>query len=211
MYTPKPFKQDNLDTIFALITHNPLAILITKQKDGTIDAHHVPLFLDKEQNRLLGHIAKANSLWRKIAEESEALIIFNGSEHYITPNWYPSKKINEKAVPTWNYITAHLRGHLTFIHDDNWKLNMLTCLTVQQENKIIQKQPWRITDAPTEYISNQLKAIIGIEISITSIEAKWKISQNKTAEDKQGILNGLADQNTENAQCMRQEIIKVNK
>ncbi|RJG47919.1 FMN-binding negative transcriptional regulator [Motilimonas pumila] len=192
MFIPRIFRQQDQRKCIELIKHYPFASMIVQTEQG-VDVHHLPLVLqsDGEQLKLLGHIAKANPLWKQVEEQAPVLITFQGPNAYISPNWYPSKQRDGKAVPTWNYIAVHVRGQVTFSHRGDSKRAMLTALTEQLEAG--QAQPWQLTDAPEAYVTKMLSAIVGFEIKVQSIEGKWKISQNQSFENQQGVVNGLGD------------------
>lgn len=192
MYIPKAFEQTDTDALHQAISEYPFATLVSQNQQG-MDAMHIPLYLDKTDSnsfRLKGHIAKANPLWKNTDKHSDVLVIFQGPNSYISPNYYPSKKIHEKVVPTWNYVAIHVKGKITFIHDAAWKMDMLNVLTDEQEQT--QNIPWSVADAPDDFIEKMSNAIVGIEINIESIVGQWKTSQNKSKDDKQGVVDGLA-------------------
>ena len=193
MYIPKRFLKDDIDKLKGMMVNHSFATLITHNESG-VEANHIPLILNKlgQKDVLQGHIAKANPLWKNIKDKSEVLIIFNGPNCYISPNYYPTKQENGKVVPTWNYISVHVKGIVSFIHDDQWILKMLNDLTNQYEAN--QPVPWSVSDAPQAYIDKMLSAIVGLEIDILSITGKWKVSQDKTEENKQGIIRGLSQE-----------------
>jgi len=204
MYIPKIFQQDSVNKYKDLITQYPLATLITYAESG-IEANHIPLILNNVNGKdvLQGHIAKANPLWKNVSDKSKVLVVFNGPNCYISPNYYPSKKENGRAVPTWNYVAVHVQGAISFITDDKWNLAMINNLTNQHEAK--QAQPWSISDAPEQYIQKMLPAIVGFEIEILSITGKWKVSQNQPEKNKQGVyveLSQLARESENNVQQM---------
>lgn len=191
MYIPKHFEESNVTVLHGFIRQHPFATLITTTKDG-LNADHLPVFLnttDASQIRLQGHIATSNPLWKNISENSDCLIIFQGDNAYITPNWMPSKQINGKVVPTWNYTAVHVKGTIIFIHDESWKLELLDKLTNEHEEKFY--KPWEVSDAPVEFINKLLPAIVGFEISVNEISGKFKLSQNQSPENRVGIANGL--------------------
>ena len=198
MYIPKRFLKDDIDKSKGMMVNHSFATLITHNESG-VEANHIPLILNKlgQKDVLQGHIAKANPLWKNIKDKSEVLIIFNGPNCYISPNYYPTKQENGKVVPTWNYISVHVKGIVSFIHDDQWILKMLNDLTNQYEAN--QPVPWSVSDAPQAYIDKMLSAIVGLEIDILSITGKWKVSQDKTEENKQGIIRGLSQGITSDA------------
>ncbi len=206
MYIPKRLQQNDTTALKALIVEYPFATLISSS-ESKIEANHMPLMLKQVDGTdvLQGHIAKANSLWKKIAEKSEVLIVFNGPNCYISPNYYPTKMATGKAVPTWNYVAVHVKGLISFIYNNTWNLNLLSSLTQHHETQ--QPKPWSIADAPKEYIAKMLPAIVGIEIDITSIVGKWKVSQNQAEINKQGIVNVLSDDTESHARKIA-ELVK---
>jgi transcriptional regulator len=208
MYTPQHFEQHNEVSLFDLIEQYPFATLVTHSNSG-IEANHIPLYLqeNKDKKLLLGHIAKANPLWKTVQEGAEALIIFNGPNCYISPNYYPSKQENGRVVPTWNYVAVHVKGNIKYFHDDETKLEIVNRLTNIHETN--QKVPWTVNDAPSIYIKKMLSAIVGIEIEVMGISGKWKVSQNKSVDNQLGIMSGLLSEADYNPQKLA-AIIKTN-
>ena len=153
---------------------------------------------------ILAHIARANKLWESVKEGSEILLIFNGPNCYISPNYYPTKKESGKAVPTWNYVVVHVKGNISFIHDTQWIYNMIDTLTEEHESK--QNVPWSMSDAPTTYINKMLPAIVGIEISVSSIEGQWKLSQNQPEINKLGVMKELLEKDIKVSQLIKEQI-----
>jgi transcriptional regulator len=204
MYTPKKFQQHDVTALKELIVAYPFATLMT-HSDAGIEAEHIPFILTQVKGRdvLQGHIAKANPLWKKVKDNAQVLIVFNGPNCYISPNYYPTKKEAGKVVPTWNYVTVHVKGAISFVQDDNWNFNLITNLTNHHE--AAQQEPWSIEDAPQEYIARMLPAIVGIEIDITSITGKWKVSQNQPEINKQGMVNALSKE----VECDARKIAKL--
>lgn len=198
MHIPKNFRESSQSTLNNMIEQYPFATLIVHNEAG-LEANHIPLFLQTFEKKIVlqGHIAKANPLWKNTSEQSEVLVTFNGPNCYISPNYYPTKQENGRAVPTWNYVSVHVKGKINYIHNDEWKLTMLNNLTDQHESH--QKQPWSINDAPQEYIERMLSAIVGIEIEVKSMEGKWKVSQNQSDKNKQGVITGLSQETESNA------------
>lgn len=192
MHIPIRFQQNEDSQLKAIIREYPFATLITYSESG-IEATHLPVVLvDVEGKTVIqAHIAKANKLWQSIKEGAEILLIFNGPNCYVSPNYYPTKKETGKAVPTWNYVVVHVKGVIRFIHDEKWIYNMIDLLTKEHEAK--QDVPWSITDAPDTYINKMLPAIVGIEIAIDSIEGQWKLSQNQPDVNKLGVIQGLLE------------------
>ena len=199
MHIPKTFEQNEQTHLHDIIAKHPFATLICHSESG-IEVNHIPFFLDKSNGKyvLQGHIAKANPLWKSVNEQSEVVLVFHGPNCYISPNHYPTKKENGRAVPTWNYVAVHVKGALQYRFNDEFKLNMLDNLTKQHEAE--QEEAWSIHDAPAQYINRMLPAIVGLEIQITSITGKWKVSQNQPEVNKQGVIAGLSKQNSNDAQ-----------
>ncbi|SIS55120.1 FMN-binding negative transcriptional regulator [Neptunomonas antarctica] len=202
MLQPQIFRENRIEIMHDIMRMQPFASLVSMQ-EGDIVADHIPLIIHPElstQGTLRGHIARSNPIGNKLDEKLEALVMFRGPHHYITPSWYPSKKEQGKVVPTWNYIVVHARGKIKFHQDADWILSHLTELTSRHESG--RKEPWKVSDAPDDYIARQLRAITGIEIEITSLQGTWKVSQNKTIEDNQGVCAGLKAELSETAQAM---------
>lgn len=187
---------------------NPLAALITVTSNGLV-ATHLPVLLDEHRGpsgTLLGHLSRVNLQWQQSDPTAEALLIFTGPETYVTPNWYPAKQQTGRVVPTWNYAAVHAYGKLTFFDDPERLRDIVTRLTNQHEAAF--PQPWQVTDTPPNYIDSQLKAIVGFEMPILRIEGKRKFNQNRSAEDRTGVIRGLRALNkpdkTEVANLMQQ-------
>lgn len=202
MYQVAAFREERIDVMHALIRMHPLATLVTSA-DGVLKANHLPLLIDPSPapyGTLRGHVARANPLWRQAHADREVLAIFQGPQAYVTPSWYPSKRETGEVVPTWNYAVVHASGPLV-VHDDrDWVRGLVSQLTAQQE--AAQPQPWSINDAPAGYIEHMLGAIVGIEIPLTCLEGKWKVSQNRREADRSGVMEGLAEQADPQAQAM---------
>ena len=201
MYLPAQFEETRREVLHALMRDHPFATLITHGADG-LAAHHLPLHFAPEvaaQGALQGHVARANPLWQRSAN-AEVLVVFQGPHAYVTPSWYATKRLHGKAVPTWNYAVVHARGRLRTIDDPAW-------LRVQTETLVGRHEagfadPWRIADAPPEYIDKMLAAIVGIEIVITGLQGKWKLSQNQPPANRAGVVAGLGQQGTDDAMRM---------
>lgn len=191
MYNPSAFRETRPEILEAALAAHPLATFVTIGSQG-LDASHIPLIHhpgEGDWGVLRGHMARANPQWQQYTQESEALAIFSGPQHYVTPAWYPSKQENGKVVPTWNYLVVHARGSLSFQHEPEWLLANVQALTEAQEKS--RETPWRVSDAPQDYIENMLRAIVGVEMKIASLEGKWKVSQNRSVPDRQGVAAGL--------------------
>ena len=194
MYVPDHFRPTD-DDVRELLGHLDAADLITPTANGLL-ATFLPLILEPggstpqagEHGRLMGHVARNNRQWRTPAT-GEALVIVRGPEAYISPAWYATKREHGRVVPTWNYVTAHLHGELV-VHDDrDWVERNVRALVARHEAR--RADPWSVDDAPPAYIEGQLKAIVGLEVRITRVEAKVKLSQNRSAADVLGAIAGL--------------------
>lgn len=191
MYRPKHFEETRVEVLHGLIRTCPLGALVTLTAAG-LEANHIPFEVDPESGpagTLHGHVARANPVWRDIRPGTEALVIFRGPDTYITPSWYPTKRETGKVVPTWNYIVAHAYGTPRFIDDRAWLRAFVEKLTDRHESQ--RREPWKVSDAPADFIDRQVGAIIGLEIPITRLIGKWKVSQNRPAHDRAGVVEGL--------------------
>ncbi len=203
MYLPKHFEQPDAEAIARLLAAHPLATLAWHSAAG-LSAEHLPLLWDRgpadgAHGTLRGHVARANPVWREAAG-SEMLAVFSGPQAYVTPSWYPSKAANAKVVPTWNYAVAHLRGRLRVTEDAAWLRALVGRLTDTHE--AARAQRWQVDDAPADYIEQMLRAIVGIEIEVTSLQGKWKLSQNRSAADRAGVAAGLEALDSDAARAM---------
>jgi transcriptional regulator len=199
MYTPTHFKEERPEALHQLVHDHPLGLLITQGAQG-LDANPLPFLLDAEPGTpgvLRAHVARANPVWREARSDAETLVVFQGPQAYISPNWYPSKADNGKAVPTWNYITVQARGRLVIRDDADWLRAFVTRLT--QRHEATQAKPWTLGDAPADYIEAMLRAIVGIEIELSSLSGKWKMSQNHPLANREGVVRGLREQGSEAA------------
>ena len=206
MYLPKHFEETRVPVLHALIGAHPLGALVAMTPAG-LDANHIPFEVDPEPapfGTLRGHIARANPLWRDFSRDVEALVIFQGPGTYVSPAWYPTKQETAKVVPTWNYAVVHAHGTLRFIDDRDWLRAFVSKLTDRHEAP--RPEPWKVTDAPADYIEKQLGAIIGLEIPITRLVGKWKVSQNRPAQDRDGAAEGLVRERGPSAAAMAELI-----
>lgn len=197
MYLPAHFNETRPEVMHALMRAHPLCTLVT-QCDSGIAANHVPMqTLDdpKPLGCIRGHIARANPLWRDYRAETQALAIFQGPQAYISPSLYPSKAESGEVVPTWNYAVVHAGGTLRFIQDAGWLRDFVAGLTATHE--AARSSPWKIGDAPAAYIDKMLSLIVGFEFSITTLSGKWKLSQNRSQADREGVIHHL--QNADDA------------
>jgi transcriptional regulator len=191
MYNPGPFQENRLDVLHAFIPAHPLGTLVTNGPDGP-EATHLPLFLDAPAGLLRCHMARTNPQWRRLASgqsDRRVLVIFTGAGHYITPNWYPEKQQHGKVVPTWNYVAIHATGAARLFEDSPSLMRHLNELTDSMEAGFA--EPWSVADAPADYIEGMTKGIVGVEIAVDRIEGKWKLSQNRSASDQQGVIARL--------------------
>ncbi len=191
MYVPPLFKVDRIELLHDAMRQAGLATLVTLTADGLI-ASHVPVLLDPDPapyGTLLGHLARPNPQAKGAVAGTDALVIFQGPDAYITPSFYETKRQTGKVVPTWNYVAIHARGPVTFFNDTARLLQVVTRLTDREEGK--RAAPWAVTDAPADFIDGMLKGIVGFSLPITRLEGKWKMSQNRPAEDRAGVVDGL--------------------
>jgi transcriptional regulator len=188
MYAPEPFAVTDPAEIETMLAASRLGALVTHGSDGLF-ASHLPFIHDAAEGRLVGHIARANPHAERAPDGSEALVIFQGPEAYVSPNWYPSKAVDGRQVPTWNYEAVHVRGRLRWFSDADRLRTLLERLTERFEAG--SAEPWRMSDAPADYVERLLRGIVGIEVEIEAITAKRKLSQNKDAADRAGTVAGL--------------------
>lgn len=191
MYQPPHFREERLDVLHALIRSHPLGLLITAGPSG-LQANNVPFLIDakaSERGTLRAHLARANPQARELEAVTECLVVFQGPQHYISPSLYATKQETGKVVPTWNYITVQACGAPCVVDDAGWLRQQIGDLTRHQEGQ--RAAPWHVTDAPDEFITAQVKGIIGLEIPIARLDGKWKVSQNRPAIDQQGVASGL--------------------
>jgi transcriptional regulator len=192
MYNPAHSQESRPEVLAAAIAGHPLAAIVTSAADG-LHASHIPLLYTSAGSNpgiLRGHMARANPHWRDAVPPCEALAIFTGPQLYISPNWYPSKEVDPKVVPTWNYIVVHAHGALAIKDDPQWLLDNVSALTDQHEAG--SPTPWHVSDAPPRYIQNLLKSIVGLELTISRWEGRWKLSQNRTQADRDAVARKLA-------------------
>ncbi len=202
MYQPPHFREDRREVQHALIRSHPLGLLISSGEGGLL-ANPIPFRLvntDLGMGTLQAHMARANPQWRALAAGAEVLIVFQGADHYVTPSWYETKRETGKVVPTWNYAIVQVRGTVRVIEDSQWLRAQVNRLTDGHESR--RMIPWAVDDAPDDFITAQLKGIIGIEVPITAIEGKWKVSQNRNEADRRGVAEGLEAEGSEAAGAM---------
>ena len=191
MYIPASFGENRPAQLQALIAAHPLGMLVCAGSGGLI-ASPLPFLLypdEGPQGTLRAHMARANPHWREFVQGGECLVLFQGRQGYVTPNWYPGKAATHRAVPTWNYAVVQVRGQARSVEDAAWLQRQLADLTASQEGR--RATPWSLADAPPDYLVAQMQAIVGIEIAIAAIEGKSKLSQNRDAADRAGVVKGL--------------------
>ncbi len=207
MYTPSHFAMLQPEALSRLMGEYPLGILVTHTAGG-LDANHLPFEFDPAQGpagTLTGHVARANPVWQQCADGADVLVIFRASEGYISPNWYPSKHEAHRQVPTWNYEVVHAHGRLTVRDDERFVRGVVARLTRRHEAG--EPRPWKMGDAAPGHIDALLQAIVGIEIAVTRLEGKAKLSQNRELRDRQGAVDALRQRGEEGlAQAMEQAI-----
>jgi len=191
VYTPPQFTETRIPVLHALIRARPFATVVASRAHG-LDAEHLPLLLDASRGPygvLQGHVARANPVWQALNEGTQVLAIFQGPHHYISPSWYPAKVEHGRVVPTWNYVVVHGHGTLRWIQDPDWLRDLLDRLTTSQEAQ--RERPWHLDDAPPEFVTRMLEGIVGFEISLSALNGKCKLSQNRSATDQAGVVAGL--------------------
>jgi transcriptional regulator len=209
MYIPRHNEEKRVSAMHSLIVSRPLGTLVTLGASGLF-ASHIPMILEDDGSQfgvLKGHISRANPQWRDFVATVDALAIFTGHQHYITPTWYPGTKEHGKEVPTWNYVVVHAYGPLKVIQDEHWLLTNVEKLTNIHE--AASPIPWKVNDAPQDFIKSQLKGIVGLELPIQRLEGKWKVSQNRTERDRAGVVEGLEKLNTPESLAMKALVEEV--
>jgi transcriptional regulator len=201
-YLPGYFAAPDADAAAGLVAAHPLAMLAWAGGDG-LEAEHLPLLWDRSpadgaHGTLRGHVARANPVWRE-ADGRPVIAVFRGPQAYVTPSWYPSKAATAKVVPTWNYAVVQLRGTLRAVDDAPWLRALVERLTDTQEASRAHR--WRVGDAPDDYIAQMLRAIVGIEVTVDAVQAKWKMSQNRTPADRAGVVAGLESLGSDEARA----------
>ena len=204
MYLPKHFAETDVAAMHALMRAHPLATVVHSGPQGLV-ANHLPLHLSAEpapNGCLQGHVARANTLWKEAGPDAQVLVIFNGPEHYISPSSYASKARDGRVVPTWNYVAVHAHGTLRVIDDAAWVAAQMQALTSTHEAG--RAAPWSVEDAPADYIERMRMAVVGIEIVVSRLEGKWKVSQNQPAENQESLVAALeADDNEQSTTMAR--------
>ena len=190
MFMPDHFRVENVAEMHALMRAHPFAALVSMTPSGLYGTH-LPTVLKNEgtNGTIECHLARANPHWKDLAKGEEAMMIFQGAEGYITPNWYATKAATGKAVPTWNYAIVHAYGRPAIMNEKDWLRRHVTELSDQQERS--EAHPWKVSDAPESYIDVMLRGIVGFRFEITRLEGKSKMSQNRETQDRLGVIDGL--------------------
>lgn len=204
MYIPKAFEEQRLPVLHRLIREQSFCSLVTLGTSGLF-ASHLPMVLEEQGNPLgllRGHLSRANAQWKEFTPEVQALAIFAGPHHYISPSWYPEKEATGKVVPTWNYAVVHAYGFLKIVEDTAWLRTHVESLTTIHES--FSEAPWKVSDAPEHYIASLAKGIVGLELRIERLEGKWKLNQNRSERDRRGVVQGLQDLDTPEGNAMEE-------
>jgi len=207
MYQPSHFEETRPAVLHGLVARHPLGLLVTQRADGSLCADPVPFLLDTDRGphgTLRCHVARANPVWQEARRDIDSLVVFQGPQAYVSPNWYTSKAQHGKVVPTWNYVVVQARGRIAVVDDTAWLRRLVGELTVRHEAP--QPAPWQVGDAPPDYVDTMLKAIVGIEIELGALVGKWKVSQNRPAADRDGVVQGLSAKGGDEALAMAGEV-----
>ena len=196
MYQPAHFNESRPEVLRELVRSHPFGLLVTQDGDGELAANGVPFLLDDDPaggpGILRAHVARANPLWRAARTDRDSLVVFQGPQAYVSPAWYPAKAEHGKVVPTWNYVMVQARGRLRAIEDPDWLQAFVTRLTDRHEQT--RPSPWAVSDAPGDYVATMLKAIVGLELVVGTLTGKWKVTQNRSAADREGVVRGLSEE-----------------
>jgi transcriptional regulator len=191
MYLTKQFEETRTGVLHGFLRERPFAALVVATEEG-LSVDHIPLLLDEDfapSGVLRGHVARANPILKVAPVNMDAVAIFQGPHHYITPSWYATKQETGKVVPTWNYVVVHAYGRLKFVDDEAWLRGHVQQLTDRHEGK--RELPWKVSDAPEDYISKLVGGIVGVEMPIARLVGKWKLGQNRPEADQRGMVEGL--------------------
>ena len=207
MYLPAHFAQSDLEELQRLIGDHPLGTLVTLSADG-LNSNHLPFLMASgagPYGSLIGHVARNNAVWRDFSDQHEVLVIFEGPSAYISPNWYPTKAETHQHVPTYNYTVVHAYGRLVIHDDEKWLRGLLGRLTKKMEAS--QPKPWNMGQAPPDYMRAMIGAVVGIEVEVTRLVGKWKVSQNRLPVEQQGAAMGLRATGEPDAVAMAELIL----
>ncbi len=207
MYLPTQFSQPDSEELRRLIDDNELGTLVTLGSDG-LNANHLPFLLSpgaEPYGSLIGHVARNNVVWHDFSDAHDALVIFEGPSAYVSPNWYPTKVETHQHVPTYNYVVVHAYGRLVIHDDEKWLRGLLGRLTKKMEAS--QPKPWTMGQAPRDYMEAMIGAVVGIEVEVTRLVGKWKVSQNRLPVDQEGAAVGLRSTGAPEAAAIAQLIL----
>lgn len=210
MYLPKQFAEPRVDELHRIVRENSLGMLVTDTAGG-LEANHLPFLLDGDAGGagvLTAHVARANPVWQAVRDGDEVLVVFRGVHGYISPSWYPGKQETHRRVPTWNYEVVHAHGTIHVREDDKFIRGVVARLTRQHEAD--QAEPWKMGDAPPDYIAEELKHIVGIEVRLSRLEGKRKLNQHHQPQDREGAIRGLESRGNHGlAQAMKETTPKA--
>ena len=198
MHCPKAFEENRPDVLLALIQQYPLATIISHSPQG-LEVNVVPVLVKQEEGKIVlrGHMAKNNAQLQALAHSETVLWVFHGPNAYVSPAWYPSKQLHGKVVPTWNYMLVEAQGQVKVFTDADELLRLVTGMTNEHEQQRV--SPWQVDDAPAQYVQSQLRGIVGIEMEVSQLRGKFKLSQNRSDEDQCGVISGTASEHAEYA------------
>ena len=212
MYIPPHFDESRIEVLHELVRRYPLGTLVTVGTDGGLVANHIPFLLGETPGPfglLQGHVARANPVWSESRTDGETLVVFQGPDAYISPSWYPTKQESGRVVPTWNYVAVHAYGRLRVIDDTGWVRSLVERLTATHEAAF--PRPWAVSDAPADYLASRLRAIVGIEVVLTRLVGKWKVSQNQPEANRAGVVEGLESRGTPDAAAVADLVRRAKK
>ena len=198
MHCPKAFEENRTDVLLALIQQHPLATIISHSQQG-LEVNVMPVLVKQDEGKIVlrGHMAKNNAQLRALAHSETVLWVFQGPNVYVSPAWYPSKQLHGKVVPTWNYMLVEAQGQVKVFTDADELLHLVTDMTNEHEQQRV--SPWQVDDAPAQYVQSQLRGIVGIEMEVSQLRGKFKLSQNRSDEDQCGVISGTASEHAEHA------------
>ncbi|MFY0409463.1 FMN-binding negative transcriptional regulator [Solicola sp. PLA-1-18] len=204
MYVPPANRVDDPDAVRAMVEGVGAADLVTVGPDGVPVSTLLPVLWSEDGSTVVAHMARANEHWTTIADDAPALAIVSGAQAYVTPSWYAAKAEHGRVVPTWNYSAVHLTGTVRVHDDPDWVRDAVTRLTLAHEST--RQAPWAVEDAPAAFVAGQLRAIVGLEMTVTRVEAKAKLSQNRSEADRAGVVAGLRAQPDPRSQAMADQV-----
>ena len=198
MHCPKAFEENRTDVLLALIQQHPLATIISHSQQG-LEVNVMPVLIKQNGEKIVlrGHLAKNNAQVQALAHSETILWVFQGPNTYVSPAWYPSKQLHGKVVPTWNYMLVEAQGQVKVFTDEDELLHLVTDMTNEHEQQ--RASPWQVNDAPAQYVQSQLRGIVGIEMEVSQLRGKFKLSQNRSDEDQCGVSSGIASEQAEHA------------